>query len=127
MKARTTVAFSVATASLVAACVVFEDRIAKVTSPELADAAITASCTGGRDFIAAATATLDETAASILMKGVDVACSLRAERTPISATIYDIPLDQFCADTQPLQAREAAQEVQQTFNAGLSKVCEGQE
>ena len=75
MKTTTTAIVGVATTFLVAACVMLEDRIARVTTPEIAAAAITASCTGGRDFIAAATATLDETSAAILNKGVEVACA----------------------------------------------------
>ena len=95
MKSTTTAMLGIATTFLVAACVMLEDRIARVTTPEIAAAAIDASCTGGRDFVAAATATLDQTAATFLTKGVEVACALRAERKPISSTVFDAPSTSF--------------------------------
>jgi len=123
MKTTTTAVMGVATAFLIAACVMLEDRIARVTTPEIAAAAVTASCTGGRDFIVAATATIDQTAAAILAKGVETACALRAKRQPVSATIYDRPLDQFCADVGPLGSGEADQETRDAFNASHAQIC----
>jgi len=79
---------------------------------------------GGRDFIDAATASLDPTAAAIIVKGVEAACALRAERKPISATIYDKPLDNFCAEIEPLHPSEATNEVRAAFNSNLNTVCE---
>ena len=125
MKATTTAITGFATAFLVAACVMFEDRIARITTPEIAAAAITASCTGGRDFIAAATATLDQTAAAILTKGIEAACTLRAERKPIASTVYDRPIDQFCHETASLAPGEADEVTRETFNTQRTKICEG--
>ena len=127
MKTTTITILGVATAFLVTSCVMFEDRIARVTTPEIAAAAITASCTGGLEFITAATATLDQTAAAILSKGVETACALRAQRNPISATIYDVPLDQFCAETVPLASDETDARTRHAFNTHYDQICGARE
>lgn len=124
MKITIPAVISAAAAFLVAACVMFEDRLARMTTPEIAAAAIAASCVGGREFIAAATTSLDEATATLLNKGVETACALRTKRKPISATIYDAPLDQFCAESEPLKPDEVDEATRETFNATLLQYCE---
>ena len=127
MKATTTATLGIATTFLVAACVMLEDRIARVTTPEIAAAAIDASCSGGRDFVAAATATLDQTAATILIKGVEAACALSAERKPISSTVFDRAIDQFCHETTPLASSEVDEVTRETFNTQRTQICGARE
>ena len=127
MKATTTAIIGVATSFLVAACVMLEDRIAQLTTPEIAAAAISTSCIGGRDFVAAATATLDQTASAVLVKGVEASCALRAERKPISSTVYDRAIDQFCHETAPLEPGEADDVSRDAFNSQRAQICEGHE
>ena len=55
MKATTTAAIGLAAAVFITACVVLEDRLSEITTPEIAAAAITTGCTGGREFVEAAT------------------------------------------------------------------------
>jgi hypothetical protein len=117
-------AIGIAAAFLIVACIALEDRIAKVSSPEMASTAITTGCTGGRDFIEAATASIDPTAAALIVKGVEAACALRAKRTPVSATIYDDPLDAFCAETKPLASSDATDQTRTAFYASRTDVCE---
>lgn len=124
MKPATLLTISVASAALITSCVLFETRIADVTGPEVAAAIAAASCTGGREFVEAASATLDPATAAALVKGVETACALRAERTPISATRYDDPLDSFCAETPPLDTGDAAPAVRITFNTRRATLCE---
>lgn len=124
MKTTTLAVIGVAVAAVIAACAVLEDHLARVTTPDFATAAIDAGCTGGREFVEAATAPLDSTAASLIVKGVEAACALRAKRTTISATVYDNPLDSFCASTGPLETAHANPAIRSAFNARRSEVCE---
>jgi len=124
MKTATVTTIGVAVALIIAACAVFEDRLGRVTTPDFASATITAGCTGGRAFIEAATAALDPTAAALVAKGVETACALRAKRAPISATVFDTPIDSFCAATKPLRDREADEQTLTAFNASRTQICE---
>ena len=117
-------AIGIAAAFLIVACIALEDRLARVSSPDAAATAINAGCTGGRDFVDAATASLDPTVAALIVKGVEAACALRAERIPISATVYDDPLDAFCAEIKSLTNGEAVDQTRVAFNASLTDVCE---
>jgi hypothetical protein len=124
MKTATITTIGIAVALIIAACAVFEDRLARVTTPEFASAALSAGCTGGREFIEAATVSLDPSTAALIAKGVETACALRADRAPISATVYDDPLDGFCATTKPLSADEAEPTTRSAFNAQRTEICE---
>ena len=123
MKATTTAAIGLAVAILITSCVVLEDRLGKATTPEIAAAAITSGCTGGREFIEVATAPLDPLAAALIVRGVEAACALRAERTPVSATVYDDPLDGFCAEAQSLETGEADPATRAAFNERRTAIC----
>jgi len=125
MKTITATSLGISAAVLIAACALLENRLVKVTTPEIASAAINASCIGGLEFVEAATATLDPTAAALIVKGVEAACALRAERRPISSSLYDMPLDGFCAEVSSLQPEEAEVSVRAAFNARHEEVCEG--
>lgn len=125
MKTVTLTAIGLAAALVVAACALFEDRLARVTSSEFAAVAVDAGCHGGREFIEAATTSLDPTAASLLVKGVEAACALRAERTPVSAVVFDHPLDSFCAETSSLGVADAPADTRAIFNARRDAVCSG--
>ncbi len=123
MKTATTAA--IAAAILVASCAVFEDRFALLTTPEFASATIDAGCEGGQDFLDTASANFDSPAVEIIAKGVEIACAIRAGRSPISATVYDVPLDAFCAQARPLQQSESDAPTRTAFNAEYAKICEG--
>jgi len=123
MKATTTAAIGLATAILITACVVLEDRLGDVTTPEIAAAAITSGCAGGREFIEVATAPLDPLAAALILRGVETACALRAKRAPVSATIYDDPLDGFCAEAPILGPDEADPATRAAFNTRRATIC----
>ncbi len=124
MKATTTAAIGLAAAVFITACVVVEDRLSEITTPEIAAAAVTTGCTGGREFVEAATAPLDPLAAALILRGVETACALSAERQPVSAIVYDDPLDGFCAQTSPLAAGEAEPETRAAFNTRRAALCE---
>jgi len=127
MKTITVTALGVAAAVLIAACALLEGRLARVTTPEIASAAITVGCTGGREFIETAIAGLDPAAAALIVNGVETACAIRAERTPISSTVYDTPLDGFCAEIEPLETGEADASIRAAFNARRDAVCVGRQ
>lgn len=124
MKATTSAALGLAAAVFITACVVLEDRLGTVTTPEIAAAAVTTGCTGGREFVEAATAPLDPLAAALILRGVETACALRAQRQPVTATVYDDPLDGFCAQTTPLAAGEVDAETRAAFNTRRAALCE---
>lgn len=123
MKPVTTMAVTMAI--LVAACAILEDRIARFAPPEVTAAALDAGCSGGREFIEAATAGLDSPAIAVILQGVQTACALRAERRPVSSVIYDAPLDNFCAQTNTLMKGEARAKVREAFNKSHGRICGG--
>lgn len=124
MKATTYGAIGVATALLITACVLLEDRIANVTTPDFAAVAIDAGCAGGQEFLETAIAGVNPSAAKVIAEGVKAACDLRAERTPISATVYDNPISGFCAETKPLSTEEATPQTRAAFNTSRAQICE---
>lgn len=107
----------------IVACDMLEDKITDVAGPEIAAFAVDTSCTGAPEFAETALEGLSPAIAGLVAEGIKRSCDLRPTRTTISATVYDRPIDQFCAEIPDLAPDGAGEETRNAFNARKLEIC----